>query len=70
MTPERWQKVEELYQAALERDASERGAYLRSGCAGDIEISHCFRESETVVRLFAARKADKDEQGAYWRGNK
>lgn len=33
-------------------------------------VCHCFRESETVVRLFSARKADKDEQRAYWRGKK
>ena len=30
-------------------------------------VCHCFRESETVVRLVSARKADKDEQKEYWR---
>lgn len=30
-------------------------------------ICHCFRESETVVRLFSARKADRDEKQEYWR---
>jgi uncharacterized protein len=30
-------------------------------------VCHCFRESETVVRLISARKADKDEQKEYWR---
>lgn len=30
-------------------------------------VCHCFRESETVVRLFSARKADSDEEQEYWR---
>ena len=29
-------------------------------------VCHCFRESETVIRLFSARKADKDEEQEYW----
>jgi serine/threonine protein kinase/Tol biopolymer transport system component len=35
MTPERWQKVEQLYHAALEREESERAAFLHEVCAGD-----------------------------------
>ena len=35
MTPERWQKIEQLYLAALEREQSERAAYLQEVCAGD-----------------------------------
>jgi Tol biopolymer transport system component len=35
MTPERWQKVEQLYHAALEREERERATYLRNACAGD-----------------------------------
>ena len=31
---------------------------------------HCFRESETVVRIISARKADKDEGLAYWERRK
>ena len=30
-------------------------------------VCHCFRESETLVRIISARKADKFEQQAYWR---
>ncbi|MEC4890255.1 MAG: BrnT family toxin [Nitrospira sp.] len=30
-------------------------------------VCHCYRESDTVVRLFSARKADKDEEREYWR---
>ena len=29
-------------------------------------VCHCFRESDTVVRIISARKADKDEERAYW----
>jgi len=30
-------------------------------------VCHCFRESETVVRIISARKADGDEENEYWR---
>lgn len=30
-------------------------------------VCHCFRKSETVVRLFSARKADREEEQEYWR---
>jgi len=30
-------------------------------------VCHCFRKSETVVRIISARKADKDEENEYWR---
>ena len=32
-----------------------------------IVVCHCFRESETVVRLFSARRAEKSEEREYWR---
>ncbi len=32
-----------------------------------IVVCHCFRESETVVRLFSARRADRGEEREYWR---
>ena len=38
MTPERWQQVERLYQAALEREPSQRAAFLEEACAGDEEL--------------------------------
>jgi dipeptidyl aminopeptidase/acylaminoacyl peptidase len=31
----RWQQIEQLYHAALEREVSQRAAYLREVCAGD-----------------------------------
>lgn len=29
-------------------------------------VSHCFRESETLIRIISARKADKQEHQDYW----
>jgi serine/threonine protein kinase len=38
MTPERWQQVEDVLQAALDRPPQERAAYLDEACAGDDEL--------------------------------
>jgi eukaryotic-like serine/threonine-protein kinase len=38
MTPERWQKIEQLCNAALERDASQRRAFLAQACQRDDEL--------------------------------
>ena len=38
MSPERWQKIEHLFHAALERRSAERAAFLDEACAGDIEL--------------------------------
>ena len=35
MKPERWKRVEQLYNSALERAASERAAFLEEACEGD-----------------------------------
>ena len=35
MNPEGWQRIEELYHAALERAESERAGFLDAACAGD-----------------------------------
>jgi len=29
-------------------------------------VCHCFREEETVIRIISARKADAEEEQAYW----
>ena len=29
-------------------------------------VCHCFRESDTVIRITSARKADGDEENEYW----
>jgi len=38
MTPERWQKVEEVLQATLDRSPADRVSYLDEVCAGDHEL--------------------------------
>lgn len=40
MTPERWQKIERLLQAVLERAPTERAALLDEACAGDPLLRH------------------------------
>src|ERR1700736_6107997 len=46
MTPERWQRVEMLCNAALECEASQRGAFLAQACGGDDELR---REVESLL---------------------
>jgi uncharacterized protein len=29
-------------------------------------VCHCYRERESVIRIISARKADKQEESAYW----
>ena len=38
MQPERWRKIEEVYQAALECEESRRAAFVAEACAGDGEL--------------------------------
>ena len=38
MTPERWNKIEQIYHAALERDAHDRTAFLEQACGGDDDL--------------------------------
>src|SRR6516225_4895842 len=35
MTSDRWQRVEELYHSAREREGNQRAAFLKEACAGD-----------------------------------
>ncbi|MEK6407925.1 MAG: protein kinase [Acidobacteriota bacterium] len=52
MSPARWQEVESLLQAALERQPAERGAFLDEACAGDDalrkEVEFLLASSEQV----------------------
>jgi serine/threonine protein kinase/Tol biopolymer transport system component len=38
MTPERWQRVKELFDAAVERAGAERASFLDHACAGDLAL--------------------------------
>jgi serine/threonine protein kinase len=53
MTPERWQQIEQLYHAALERAETERAAFLTRVCAGDETLRR-----EVEVLLAANEQAD------------
>jgi len=46
MTPERWQQIESVFQAALARDPDERAAFLDEACAGDEALR---REVESLL---------------------
>jgi len=46
MTPERWQKIEQLAQAAMDRQPNQRQAFLAQACHGDDELR---REVESLL---------------------
>jgi len=46
MEPDRWQKIEELYHAALERAEGERAGFLEQACGGDEGLR---REVESLL---------------------
>ncbi|HEV7893361.1 MAG TPA: protein kinase [Pyrinomonadaceae bacterium] len=58
MTPERWQRIKELFHRAVEMGAAERGAFLEAECAGDAELR------AEVESLVAADARDGDFFGA------
>jgi serine/threonine-protein kinase len=53
MKPDRWRKVDELFEAALERDREHRAAFLDKACGGDSDLR---REVEKMLKF--------DEQAA------
>ena len=38
MTPERWRQIEDVFQAALDRESEGRSAFLETACADDVEL--------------------------------
>ena len=65
MTEHRWQRVKELFQAAVERPAAERGAFL-AAAAGDDDALR--REVESLLNSDAADSSflvGSDERGAH-----
>ena len=46
MTPERWQRASGIYEAALEREPDERGAFIAHACGDDQELQ---REVESLL---------------------
>src|SRR5262245_45126165 len=56
MKPEQWQRIEQLYHAALEREANDRAAFLAGACAGDESLRgevesllHCDDRAEGFI---------------------
>jgi len=56
MTPDRWQRIEQLYHAAQEREGSQRVAFLEEACAGDEALR---QEIESLL-------AEEKEAKASW----
>jgi serine/threonine protein kinase len=52
MTPERWQKVKEIFQAALDRAPGERSVFLEGACGGDKSLR------KEVESLLASHEKD------------
>src|SRR5947209_11325829 len=53
MTPERWQKLKPLLEAALALEQGARSAFLEQACAGDVEL-----KSEIEAIMMYDKKAD------------
>ena len=51
MTPERWQRIEELFNLAVDMNATERSDFLDRACAADLELR---RAIETLVEADVA----------------
>ena len=58
MTPERRQRIERIYHAARDRDASQRAAFLDGACAGDeslrLEVESLLARGQNAERTLAA----------------
>src|SRR5215510_3961150 len=46
MKPERWRQIDQLFQAALERESEERAAFISEACGGDNSLR---REVESLL---------------------
>ena len=55
MSPERWQQIEVLFQAAVERLPQERPAFLAQACDGDERLR---REVEALLAADVTAEAD------------
>jgi eukaryotic-like serine/threonine-protein kinase len=49
MTPERWKKVERIFESALQREPSERRVYLEQACEGDDSLR---TQVETLIHSY------------------
>jgi non-specific serine/threonine protein kinase/serine/threonine-protein kinase len=51
MTPERWRRLQTLFNAAVELPAAEQAAYLDEACAGDPELR---RQAQSLILAYEA----------------
>src|SRR4051794_18305740 len=58
MSPERWQQVEEVFQAALDQSPDERARFLAEACADDAELRG---EVESLLAQYEAAGDFLDE---------
>ncbi len=58
MTAERWERLKDLFEAALEREEAERAAFLERACAGDPQLH---AEAAELLRNHEQRS------GKFWR---
>ncbi len=54
MTPEQWQRVKEVFEAAVERDSSQRAAFLDEACDSDVALR---REAESLIESYEKEKS-------------
>src|SRR4029450_2486155 len=54
MPPDRWQQISQVIHAALTREESERGAFVRAACAGDEALQ---REVESLLAQMSGAAA-------------
>jgi serine/threonine protein kinase len=61
MNPERWKQIEQIYHAALEREANERVAFLTEACAEDDSL----RDQVESLLAFETQAKDFIESPAF-----
>ena len=49
MTPERWHRVDEVLQAALDQEPASRAAFLANECSGDDDL---WRETTSLIAAY------------------
>src|SRR5881628_3695646 len=75
MTPEQWQRVKEVFEAALDHEPSERSSFVGQACAGDESLRSEVKSllssyeqeksfMETPAAALAAQSLVKEESAA------
>lgn len=61
MSPQRWEKIEEIFQAALDLSVAERERFVSESCAGDAELK---KEVEKLIKQY--EDADSFIESPVW----